>query len=96
MFAFFCNVYKYLPVGPVNALAITVLGHSFYNQTYEIKIGISTFTKTLYDNATATTFKSVLPTILNISELNGNEKFADLSKSLPAKASNRELFTTAI
>jgi hypothetical protein len=53
-----------------------------------IKIGSQTFTATLYDNATATAFKSMLPLTVNMVELNGNEKYFDLSRSLPANASN--------
>ena len=45
----------------------------------KIKIGNSTFTATLYDNATATAFKSLLPISVNMIELNGNEKYVDLS-----------------
>src|SRR5215216_3698686 len=54
----------------------------------KIKIGNSTFTATLYDNATVTAFKSLLPLIVNMVELNGNEKYADLSPSLPTNATN--------
>jgi hypothetical protein len=54
----------------------------------KIKIGNSTFTATLYDNATATAFKSLLPMTVNMIELNGNEKYLDLPRSLPTNASN--------
>ena len=54
----------------------------------KIKIGSSTFTATLYDNATATAFKSRLPMTLNMIDLNGNEKYFDLPQSLPTNASN--------
>jgi hypothetical protein len=54
----------------------------------KIKIGNSIFTATLYDNATARAFKSLLPITVNMIELNGNEKYVDLSRSLPANASN--------
>jgi len=54
----------------------------------KIKTGNSTFTATLYDNATATAFKSLLPISVNMIELNGNEKYVDLSRSLPTSASN--------
>ena len=53
-----------------------------------LKIGNSTFTATLYDNATVLAFKSLLPLTANMVELNGNEKFVDLPRSLPANASN--------
>lgn len=54
----------------------------------KIKIGNSTFNATLYDNQTATAFKSLLPLTVNMIELNGNEKYVDLSRSLPASAVN--------
>ena len=54
----------------------------------KIKIGASTFTATLYDNATAAAFKALLPMTVNMTELNGNEKYVDLPGSLPTNASN--------
>ena len=54
----------------------------------KIKIGSHTFTATLYDNATTTAFKALLPITINMVELNANEKYGDLSKTLPTKASN--------
>ena len=54
----------------------------------KIKIGNSTFTATLYDNATATAFKSLLPLTVSMNELNANEKYADLSSNLPTSAAN--------
>ena len=53
-----------------------------------IKIGINTFAATLYDNATAAAFKSLLPMTVNMVELNGNEKYFDLPGNLPISASN--------
>ena len=53
-----------------------------------LKIGNITFTATLYDKATATAFKSLLPMTVNMIELNGNEKYLDLPRSLPTNASN--------
>src|SRR5688572_12516108 len=49
----------------------------------KIKIGSSIFTATLYDNATATAFKALLPMTVTMSELNGNEKYVDLPGNLP-------------
>lgn len=54
----------------------------------KIKIANRTFTATLYDNATVTAFKSLLPMTVNMVELNGNEKYFDLSRSLPTSAAN--------
>lgn len=54
----------------------------------KIKIGNSTFMATLYDNAAVTAFKSLLPLTVNMLELNGNEKYVDLPRSIPVNASN--------
>jgi hypothetical protein len=54
----------------------------------KVKIGNSAFTATLYDNEAAAAFKSLLPIAVNMVELNGNEKYGDLSRSLPSNASN--------
>ena len=53
-----------------------------------IKIGVKEFTATLLDNPTATAFKAMLPLTINMSELNGNEKYFRLSKNLPTNESN--------
>jgi hypothetical protein len=53
-----------------------------------IKIGAKTFIATLYDNETAAAFKSLLPMTIRMNELNGNEKYFDLSVSIPTNASN--------
>jgi hypothetical protein len=53
-----------------------------------ITIGSSTFRARLYDNAPATAFKGMLPMPVNMSELNGNEKYFDLPVNLPTNASN--------
>lgn len=54
----------------------------------KVKIGTSTFTATLYDNATATAFNKLLPMTVDMVELNGNEKYVTLSKGLPTNGSN--------
>lgn len=54
----------------------------------KIQVGGNTFTATLHENATVTAFKSLLPMTVHMMELNGNEKYADLSRRLPADASN--------
>ena len=54
----------------------------------KIRIGNNIFTATLYDNKAALALKSLLPLTENAIELNGNEKYVDLSRSLPTNASN--------
>jgi len=60
----------------------------FMSDTLVIKIGSKQYTATLLDNPTATAFKTMLPLTMNMTELNGNEKYFDLSKNLPTNASN--------
>ena len=50
-------------------------------------VGKRRFAITLTDNAAARAFAAQLPLTLDMSELNGNEKHADLPKPLPANAS---------
>jgi hypothetical protein len=49
-------------------------------------VGERRFAITLTDNAAARAFAAQLPLTLDMSELNGNEKHADLPKALPANA----------
>src|SRR5688500_610871 len=56
--------------------------------TLVITIGGKGFTATLVDNPTATAFKSMLPLTINMTELNGNEKYFRLAKNLPTNESN--------
>ena len=50
-------------------------------------VGERRFAITLSDNAAARALAAQLPLTLDMSELNGNEKHADLPKALPANAS---------
>jgi hypothetical protein len=52
-----------------------------------IIIGSAVFSATLNDNATVSVLKAMLPLTINMSELNGNEKFQYLPATLPANAS---------
>ncbi len=45
------------------------------------------FSATLYENETARAFKGLLPLTLDMSELNGNEKYYYLPDSLPRNSS---------
>ena len=52
-----------------------------------LTVGERRFAITLTDNAAARAFAAQLPLTLDMSELNGNEKHAELPKALPANAS---------
>lgn len=51
-----------------------------------ITIGNKEFLAILYDTAAAQAFAELLPLTLDMSELNGNEKYNYLSRTLPAKS----------
>lgn len=53
-----------------------------------IKIDSNTFNATLQNNPTTTAFKALLPLTITMTELNGNEKHADLSRNLVTNAFN--------
>ncbi len=53
-----------------------------------IKVGSKTFTATLLDNNAAQAFKKMLPMTISMTEMNQDEKYFYLSKSLPTHASN--------
>ena len=59
-----------------------------------IKIGSNTFNVTLQDNPTTGTFKAMLPLTIDMKELNGNEKHAELSRYLLTNASNPGMIQT--
>jgi hypothetical protein len=58
------------------------------DDTVSIKIGGKEFSATLLDNPTAAAFKAMLPLSINMTELNGNEKYFRFSKGLPTNESN--------
>lgn len=53
----------------------------------KITIGTAVFTATLYDNGSATAFKAMLPLTIDMTELNGNEKYYNFSSPLPTNSS---------
>ena len=57
------------------------------NQKITLKIGGRSFAATLRDNDTARAFAQLLPLTVDMSELNGNEKYHYLPSSLPTAAS---------
>lgn len=62
------------------------------NEMTKVKIKIAgnaqVFKATLLDNNSAKAFKEMLPLTIKMIELNGNEKYVDLQKSLPTNPSN--------
>ena len=52
------------------------------NMKLKITIGAKSYTATLYDNATAKEFKTMLPMTLTMNEHNRNEKYSNLSDRL--------------
>ena len=56
----------------------------------KITIGNKIFTATLENNKTAVAFKSSLPLTIKMIELNGNEKYGELSNLLPTGSKNPE------
>lgn len=60
------------------------------NGKIKITVNSHTFTATLLNNNTAKAFKKMLPLTINMSELNGNEKYYDFPNSLPTNSSNLE------
>jgi len=52
----------------------------------KITIGTAVFAATLYDNSSATALKAMLPFTINMTELNGNEKYYDIPNSLPTNS----------
>jgi hypothetical protein len=75
------SVWPY-PLGGQGAASDTAMSNKI-----TIKVGNNAYDATLADNATAAAFKKLLPLSIAMNELNGNEKFARLSATVPAKAS---------
>lgn len=57
------------------------------NMKLKLTIDSATFIATLKNNATADAFRALLPMTINMEELNNNEKYYDLSSSLPVSPS---------
>lgn len=61
---------------------------SMTNGKIKIIIGSQIFKANLLDNKSVNNFKEMLPLTINMTELNGNEKYHDFSMSLPTNSSN--------
>lgn len=81
---------QFYACGKNNIESENYLNNMEHTDTTKLKItvGDNVFTATLNNNATVTAFKAKLPMSINMIELNGNEKYFDLSGNMSAKASN--------
>ena len=84
--------YKFVPmiIWILILTEVFTLGMASDQQAQQITMTVNgkQFAATLENNATANAFKAMLPLTLNMKELNANEKFADLPKSLPTNRYN--------
>jgi hypothetical protein len=79
-------------------ISVFILGSSFSDHKIakvkmKITVNAQTFTATLLDNNSAKAFKEMLPLTIKMIELNGNEKYCDLKKSLPTNPANLKTIT---
>lgn len=70
------------PLAAADARQGSVMSHRI-----TIRVGDRAFVATLADNPAAAAFSTLLPLSLSMTELNGNEKFAELPSRLPTRAS---------
>jgi hypothetical protein len=68
------------------AWAFSFAGQKKLGNKMKIIIGNKSFDATLADNAAGKELATRLPFTLNMVELNGNEKYADLGKALPTES----------
>lgn len=79
-----CNIVTIItPVGTMAFYGGTNAVRNKRTNTMKIKIGKAVFTAIMYDNPTAKAFTALLPITLNLTELNGNEKYVELPTKLP-------------
>ncbi|WP_276371829.1 cyclophilin-like fold protein [Chryseolinea sp. H1M3-3] len=80
-----CDQYTPMPTNDKQHASIENL--NAMNDTLLLKIGDKEFTATLLHNPTTAAFKALLPLTVNMVELNRNEKYFRLSRSLPTNES---------
>ena len=73
-----------------NVNANTEKNYPMESTKIKITVNAKTFTDTLLDNKSAKAFKDLLPLTINMTELNGNEKYHDFINNLPTNSSNPE------
>lgn len=61
--------------------------NSTMNRNITIRAGSNSFTATLEDNEAGKAFAALLPMTVNMNEMNGNEKYHNLSGNLPTNSS---------
>lgn len=59
-----------------------------------VSAGNESFTVILYDNEAAAAFTEMLPLTLDMSELNGNEKYFYMDRDLPVSAETVDIYKT--
>lgn len=69
-----------------NQLKTWLMGLGINNIPIKLTIGGADYTAELANNATAQAFNALLPMTLNMTELNGNEKYKYLDTTLPTNA----------
>ncbi len=74
------------PQGYIHAPALEATTAKQEHTRMWMTVGERRFAITLADNAAARAFAARLPLTLEMTDLNGNEKYADLSESLPMDA----------
>jgi hypothetical protein len=67
---------------------ISIENRQLMKDTIIIQVGTTSFKAILETNAAATSLKAMLPLTLEMKDLNSNEKFSDLSRSLPTNVFN--------
>ena len=81
--AFYWDMKNIMPLGNMIDLPLADESTEKEDNIIMIKIGDKKFNAAFYDNETAAAFKDMFPLTLDMSELNGNEKYFYLSDSLP-------------